>query len=394
VLLNGQPYTVLGVMSASVQFPERNLDYWTPMRIDQQMRTNRGPFYMSVFGRMKTGVSVRLLQQELDAVAARLEKQHTEDRNLGLTVVGLQEELIGHVKKALWILMGAVFFVLLIACANVAGMLAARAVEREREISIRTALGAGRRRVLAQLLTETLLLFVAGGVVGLVFGYWTVRLLVKLAPAELAMVKDTQIDLGVVAFTLAMAFLTALIFGLGPALQATRAGLAESLKQGGRSVAGHFGGHLFRRGLVVAQIALAVILLAGGGLLIRSFIAVQNVEMGFDSTRLLTARLQLPRTKYRENRQVTEFFHNLIERIQNVPGVQSAGAIQSLLLGRLPNGGTFTIEGRSELILLILTTDAVTPDYFKAMGIRLLKDGPSLLRMGRMPCGCRVMPHG
>jgi len=384
IRLNGQPHTVVAVMPASLQFPDRNLDFWVPMRIDQQMRTNRGPFYMNVFGRMKDGVSVAQLQAEMTGIAKRLEQQHVEDRDLGLLVIGLQQELTGSVQKALWLLMGAVFLVLLIACANVAGMLAARAMEREREISIRSALGAGRGRLLGQLLTETVVLFGAGGVAGILFAYWTVRLLVKLAPAELAMIQDTRVDLGVVAFTLGLSFLTGLLFGLGPALQSTRRQLAESLKQGGRSLAGHLSGHLFRRALVVTQVALAVILLSGCGLLIRSFLAAQQVDLGFDASNVLTARLQVPRGKFTEASQVTDFFNSLLQRIQSDARVQSASATQSLLLGRLPNGGTFTIEGKAEPNLLILTSDSVTPDFFQTMGIRLLKgrmftnqDGPA-----------------
>jgi predicted permease len=252
-------------------------------------------------------------------------------------------------------------------------MVSARASDRERELSIRTALGASRKHVIRQLLGETVLLFVSGGMIGVGVAYLGLRVLLRIAPPELQQLQETHLDLTMIAFTFAVSAVCGLAFGLRPALHASRGNTADALKESGRSLAGRIASRRFRTVLTVGEIALAMVLLTGAVLLIRSFQRLQQVPLGFEARDVYVAPIQLPRVKYVQDRQATTFFEGLIEKLRNTPGVDSAAAISNFLLGPLPNSTNFTIEGRNENISKPLTIDIVTPEIFSLMKIPLIK---------------------
>jgi putative ABC transport system permease protein len=373
IQFNSLSYQVVGIAPPQLRFPERDLDFWTPLAVDNRTRQSRGNFWMDVAGRLRDGVSVRRAQSEMDAYSRSLAEQHPEDRLIeGVALVSLQKDLTEQIRPGLTILTGAVIFILLICCANIAGMLSARIADRAHELSIRAALGAGRRRIVRQLVTEAVLLFVVGGAVGIAIAYAGVSLLVRQAPAELPQLKDTRLDLAVVAFTLAVSAAAGFIFGALPAMHASRLDVARSIRQGARAIAGRLDSRRFRTALTICQIGLAMILLTGSWLLIRSFQRIQQVPPGYDSTEVSMAGLQLPRAKYGDS-QAIDFYVRLIERLDHTPGIQSAGAITNFFLGRLPDSAGFSIEGRSDKITRPLTTDVVTPGFFSTMKIPLLR---------------------
>jgi putative ABC transport system permease protein len=371
--LSGNDYEVVGVLPSSFQFPQRDLDYWTPLILDAGRRQARGLFFMDVVGRLGDGVRLPQAQAEMDSIARQLSTQFVVDRNLGVALVGLKDDLTGSIRRPLLVLAGAVVFILLICCANIASMVSARATVRERELSIRTALGASRKRVIRQLLGETVALFVCGGALGVGVAYLGLIVLLRIAPPELQQLRDTHLDLTMIAFTFAVSAVSGLIFGVRPALHASRANTADALKESGRSLAGRVASRRFRTVLTVGEIALAMVLLTGAGLLIRSFQRLQQIPLGFDARSAYIAPIQLPRAKYAEDRQATTFFETLIERMKSTPGVESAGAISNFLLGPLPDADIFTIEGRAETIFKPLSIDVVTPEVFSVMKIPLLK---------------------
>ena len=372
VQLNSLSYEVVGVAPPQLRFPERDLDFWTPLAIDDRTRQDRGNFWMDVAARLREGVSLQRAQSEMDAYSRSLAKQHPEDRNVdGVALVSLQKDLTEQIRPGLMILTGAVVFILLICCANIAGMLSARMADRVHELSIRAALGAGRSRVVRQLITEALLLFVVGGVVGIAIAYAGVFLLVRQAPPELPQLRDTKLDLTVAAFTLAVSAAAGLIFGALPAMHASRLDIARNIRQGARGLAGRLDSRRFRTALTICQMALAMILLTGSWLLIRSFQRMQQVPPGYDSRDISMADLQLPRAKYGDSQGI-EFYTRLIERLNHTPGIQSAAGITNFFLGRLPDSGAFGIEGRSDIITRPLTIDVVTPGFFSTMKIPLL----------------------
>src|SRR5271165_109280 len=371
--LSGESYAVLGVLPESFRLPERNLDFWIPLAVDQRSRQNRGSFWLNAMGRLRDGVTIGQAQSEMDSIATALSKEYLIDKHLGVALVGLQDDLTRPIRPSLLVLTGAVVFLLLICCANIAGMLSARAADRGRELAIRTALGAGRRRMVRQLLTEALLLFCIGGALGIGVAYGGVILLLRLAPAEVPQLQDTHVDLIVAAFTLAVSAASGLIFGLRPALQASRLDVAGGLKQGGRGLAGRTDGRWFRSALTIGEIAITMILLTGAWLLIRSFQRMENVPLGFDGQRMAIAELQLPRGKYPNGKTTTAFWESLLEGLKNRPGIESATSIKTLFLDRLPDSGIIYIEGRPDRIYTPLTTDSVTPEFFSVMKIPLLK---------------------
>ena len=372
--LSGQSFSVAGVLPATFQFPERALDFWTPMALDERSRQARGDFWMNVVGRLREGVNLRQAQAEMNSIAQALQSEFPAfDQDLGVALVGLKEDLTGPIRLPLRALTGAAIFILLICCSNIAGMLSARAAAREHELAIRAALGAGKGRVAKQLVTEALLLFFCGGVLGIAVAYAVLGLLLRLAPAELSQMRDTRLDLTVIGFTLAVSALCGLIFGLRPAVEASRLDLTGSLKQRARGVAGRTGSRRFRAVLTIGEMAMAMVLLTGAWLLIRSFQQVQGVQLGFDVQRVSIAQIQLPRTKYPDGTQSSGFYDRLLLRLRNTPGIESAAAISELFLGRLPSSAGFTIEGRPDPIPTPLTMDSVTPDFFSMMKIPLLK---------------------
>jgi putative ABC transport system permease protein len=307
----------------------------------------------------------------MDTIARRLEQQYPEtNKGWRVTLLPLHEQVVGGVRPALLVLLGAVWFVLLIACANVANLLLARATARQKEMAIRTALGAGRYRVVRQLLTESLLLAVLASVLGLLMALWGLDILVALGPAELPRVQDIRLDARVLGFTLVVSVLTGLIFRLVPALEASNPELHETLKEGGRSSTAGMGRQRLRDSLVVAEVALALLLLIGAGLLIRSLERLQQVHPGFNPKNLLTMDISLPDSKYSDPHRQVAFFEQLLRHIETLPGVQSAGAVNPY------NVLSFTVEGRTPSTRSEQLTGKVrwaTPHYFRTMGIPLLK---------------------
>jgi len=383
--LNDEPYTVVGVMPPGFQFPRkgempagyqfpRQADLyttlaWTPNQID-----NRGREFLAVVARLKPGVTVAQASADMDGIAERLKQQYPQfNANKEVLIVPLHQQVIGKVRTALLVLLGAVGFVLLIACANVANLLLARAASRQKEIAIRTALGASRSRVIRQLLTESVLLSLTGGTLGLLLSMWGVDLLMAISPANLPRVDAISVDVRVFAFTLAVSLLTGIVFGLVPAIQASKPDVNEALKEGGRtSSVGH---NRFRSVLVVTEVALSLVLLIGAGLMIRSFVHLLNSSPGLKPQSVLTLDVGLPRTKYTGPQQAA-FFQQVIERLKSLPGVQSAGAVYPLPLSGAEEGMGFGIEGRAALAPGEVNSAGpgwVSPDYFNVMGIPLLR---------------------
>jgi putative ABC transport system permease protein len=373
--MNGVNRTVLGVMPASFTFPEKKTELWVPLAISPQRKQNRNAISFKAVGRLKPGVTIAQARSNMGAIAKRLDDQYSKS-GYGVNLVPLHDQETGTVRPALLVLLGAVAFVLLIACANVANLLLARAALREREVAIRVALGAGRARIVRQVLTESALLSLAGGAAGLLLAVWGLKVLVALSPADIPRLDQTAIDGPVLAFTLAVSLITGLIFGIAPALQSSKSDPNESLKEGARGSTGGVGGRRVRNLLVVSEIALSLILLIGAGLLIKSFMRLQQFEFGFNPDNLLTMRIQLPGSKYRDGKQVVGFYQQLIERMEAVPGVQSVGAIHGIFIDDTPNSTNFSIEGRpvpTGADAIEVPLDSISPSYFRVIGIPLLR---------------------
>lgn len=355
ISLNGTPVTIVGVMPPDFQWfiQENSLtgkpaDLWRPLPFSEEMRVWRGR-YLSAVARLAPGVSLPEARAEMDALAERIERQHPEsNKGWGATVLPLREQLAGEIRPALLVLLGAVGFVLLIACVNVANLLLARAAERHKEIAIRSAIGAGRRRIVRQLLTESLLLALLGGALGLLLSRWCVEALVALGPDHLTGAGQIGVNGPVLAFTLAVSVLTGVVFGLAPALEASRVHLNESLKESSRGNAGSSRGRRLRDALIVAEVGLALVLLVGAGLMAKSFLRLQAVDPGFDAANLLTLRVSLPAASYPEDGDVVAFFEEAVGRLAALPGVESAGAVSALPFADLGAATGFTIEGRPE----------------------------------------------
>src|SRR5687768_5884594 len=327
IMLNGNPRTVIGVMPQGFAFPAKDSEMWVPIALTQQQMAARNSIAYQVIGRIKPGVTFGQAKANLETVNRWILNQNPNQEGYGVNPVPYHDQVVGSVRPALLALLGAVAFVLLIACANVANLLLSRAAARSREIAIRTALGAGRGRIIRQLLTESLLLALMGGAVGLIIAYLGLDLLLAISPSDLPRLDQVAIDRRVLGFTLGVSLLTGLIFGLVPALQASRPDLTESLKEGGRGSSGGLQGKRIRSGLVVFEVATALVLLICAGLMIKSFLNLQDVKLGFNPDRLLTVRLQLSGTKYREDVSATNFYKQLLERVEAMPGVESASAI-------------------------------------------------------------------
>src|SRR5262245_40636447 len=354
--INGRSYNVVGVMPPDFalgheviptvgSFAQAELLLPLPMSVEEM--NDQGDENYNVLARLKPGATIAQAQAELNLAVRRLEQQfpknYPQSRRFSFSIRPLLEQVVGDVRPALYLLLGAVGCVLLIACANVANLLLARASAREREIAVRTAIGAGRWRVVRQLLTESVLLSTVGGALGLLLAVWGLALLRWLNPNDIPRLAAIGIDNRVLAFTTSVAMLTGVLFGLAPALRSSRVNLAEMLKEGGRSLAG--GHHRLRDMLVVTEIALSLVLLIGAGLLIRSFVLVQQVEPGFAPKNVLSMRMALIGPAYEEEARRVSFYQRLWERIRRLPGVESAGGVSALpLTGGLSWGG-ITIEG-------------------------------------------------
>ncbi len=373
ISMNGVNRTVIGVMPAGFSFPAKTTEVWVPLAISPQRKQDRNSISYQAVGRVKPGVTMTQASADMGAIAKRLDDQYSRS-NYGVNLVLLRDQETRSVKPALLVLLGAVAFVLLIACANVANLLMARAAIREKEIAIRVALGARRSRIVRQLLTESAVLGLAGGAAGLLIAVLGLKILVALSPGDIPRFDQAGIDGWVLVFTLVVSLLTGLIFGLVPSLQTSKPDLNNTLKEGGRGTTGGAGGVRVRNLLVVSEIALSLVLLVGAGLLIRSFIRLQQFDLGFNPDNLATMRIQLPGSKYREAAQVDAFYRQLLERIESVPGVQSVGAISALFLDDTPNSTNFSIEGRpvpTGADAIEVPFDSVSPGYFRTMGIPL-----------------------
>ncbi len=377
ITLNNQATTVIGVMPAGFGWHiqkgtqvSKPADVWLPFQISNEMRGRRGRFASAV-ARLKPGVTIQQAQAEMDTIGARLAQQYPMFNTLwGVNVVPLRTQFTGEIKRPLLILLGSVGFVLLIACANVANLLLARASARRREIAVRAGLGASRWRIARQLLTESVLLSVIGGTLGVLVAWWGTKALVALSPPALIDLNRVSVNLSVLLFTLGLAVLTGLIFGLAPALQATRFDLHDSLKEGGKNVGG--GGHRLRSVFVITQVALALVLLVGAGLFVRSLNRLQAVDPGFNAQNLLTVRVTLP-PRYEEEPKRIEFFKEAIARMKAIPGVEAAGAINTPPFTGLYSGTTVEVDGRDlppdqQLKTGVCVTDV---NYFQAMQIPL-----------------------
>ena len=381
ITLDGRPYTVVGVMPASFEFPIQNepVELWTSIAGDasgsEPITDQRGAHFLQVIGRLKPGVTKEQAQADLTTIAARLEQQYPDTNSRrSLRVDSALTALVGDIRPALLILLGAVACVLLIACANVANLLLARATSRHKEMAVRAALGASRMRVIRQLLTESVLLSLVGGAVGLLLAVWWSDLLMALGKDDIPRAVHVGIDWRVLLFTLGISITTGLIFGLAPATHSSKSELVEALKDGGRGTSEGARRSRIRNLLVVSELAIAVVLLVVAGLLIQSLWRLRNVNSGLQAEKVLTFNVALPETKYDSARQ-GQFFIDLKNRLESTPGVQSASAILPLPLSGDRFGISFKIEGRPVARKDEPTADFFTTGvgYFRAMGIPVIK---------------------
>ncbi len=376
ISLNGESFTVVGVMPPQFKFPRNEVELWVPIAFTSEEAASRRRHYLQVIARMKPGITLQQAQAEMKAIAARLQQQYPDNADLGAAVTSLHEHVAGDIKPALLVLLGAVGFVLLVACANVANLLLARAAGRQKEISIRVALGASRLRLIRQFLTESILLAVLGGGVGLLLSVWGVNMLKAFIPESISQARAITIDAKVLLFTLLVSLLTGLIFGLAPTTQASKFNLNETLKEGGRDSAAGSRGNRIRGLLVITEVAVSLILLIGAGLLINSFMRLRNVDPGFRADNLLTMQVVLPEPKYSEPARRSAFYTELLGRLESLPGVKSAAVTTNLPLYRQGNSIGITIEGRPApppSQVPIVVTRVISPHYFRTMGIQLVQ---------------------
>ena len=388
VQLNGQSYTVVGVMPPTFKFPPAfsatttseelisNADLWVPLTTDD-VPLIRNIRNLKMIGRLKAGVAPQQAQAEINSIASRLAREYP-DVNAGLesVVIPLHEQIVGDVREALLILLGAVVLVLLIACANIANLLLSKATARHKEIAIRTALGANRGRLLRQLLTESTLLGLLGGVFGFLVAYAGSKTLVSFGSFSIPQLTDFSFDMKVPLFALVVSLLTSLIFGLAPAIDASNPNLNEALKEGGRSSSGGATRARLRNALVITEVALAVVLVTASGLMLRSFVRLQGTSSGLNPHNLITLELELPDVRYHAAQQQTLFQQQLLQRVASLPGVQNAATVDNLPFSGNAFNTSFTIEGRPTGP----TTETprayyrvISPDYFPAIGIELHK---------------------
>ncbi|MGA7925725.1 MAG: ABC transporter permease [Candidatus Sulfotelmatobacter sp.] len=378
VTVDAEPFTIIGVMPAEFSSPHSEVQLWVPMSPPPGMTINRDQRFMRVIARLKPGVTAQRAQVEMETLTHRLEQEYPEDRGATAYLVPAEQQIVGAIRPALLVLLGAVSFVLLLACTNLASLLLARSAGRAKEFAVRMALGASRGRLIGQLVTESLLLALLGGALGVLLAGWGTALLRMLAAKDVPRAQDIHIDVGVLAFALALSLLTGLAFGLIPAFESSKGHVNEPLKEGGRGVGQGMRARRVRDLLVVSETALALVLLVGAGLLINTFHHLRSVNGGFNPERVLTAEVSLPSSKYRENQQSVSFFQQLLERVRKLPGVKFAGATLTLPLG---GGGRYwmglEIEGRpaaqTREDVPIVAFFQVTPGYFQAMGIPLRK---------------------
>jgi putative ABC transport system permease protein len=381
--LRGRKTKILGVMPPDFQFfikkgsfVGKPAEIWLPYPITSELRsrTTVGRF-ITPFARLKKGVTVQQARAEMDIIAEKLTTEYREfNAGWGVNVVPIRDQMSGSIRGALYVLMGAVGFVLLIACANVANLMMVRAVSRSREIAVRSALGAGRWAIVRQLLVESGVLAISGGIAGLLLAYWALQAMQSFRPVYGIQFNAVKINTVVLLYTLGLSLLTAFIFGLMPAVQMTRWNLQEHLKESSRGV--QLGSSKTRNSFVVIEVALALILLVGSGLLIRSFVRLLDVNPGFNPKNVLTVRINLPGLRYEEDHQVLNYFQEATQRVRALPIVESVGATTFIPFGESASGTNFFIEGRpapppgEDNITMVYMTDA---NFFKTMQIPLIR---------------------
>jgi putative ABC transport system permease protein len=389
--LNGRTYTVIGIMPAAFEFPlplfnvqggtfAERTDVWAPLTFTKQELEDRGSRSYGIIGRLGDGVSREKAQAELSTITANWIKKYKEnyavETGFGAKVYALKDQVVGGMRPALLMLLGAVALVLLIACANLTTMLLARAGSREREMAIRVALGAGPYRVLRQMLTESVLLSIIGGLAGVVLAIWSLDLLTAIGSKTVPRLREVNLDATVLAVTLLVSMVTGVFFGLAPALASAKPELTEALKEGGRGATSGLRRHRLRNAFVVAEIALALVLLVGAGLLIKSFVRLQNVNPGFNSRNVLTMELALPVLKYPRGKPVIDFYAEVDRRIKTIPGVKYTALTSILPLSGSNSDSSFHIEGFDEKQTGVYPDEEiriVTPDYFRVLETPLLK---------------------
>jgi putative ABC transport system permease protein len=378
--LNDKSYTIVGVMPESLRFPS-SYDIWLPFALDP-VAERTGDFWtlLDVIGRLKPDVSSERAQSDLESIIAwRQQQEKSEPRGVRLNIISLREQIVGQMRLLILVLIGAVGFVLLIACANVANLLLARGAARQKEIAIRVAVGAGRWRIVRQLLTESVMLSVMAGALAVLIALWSVDLMVSALPRDLAnsihSLNDIRVDFQSLGFTFAVSFVTGLIFGLGPALIASKPDLTETLKEGSGKTASASLKSL-RGMLVVTELALALMLLAGAGLMIKSFARLLEVKPGYNAENVLTMRVELPMSRYRKPIQRAAFFQQALERVESLPEVRSVGVINHTPLSGYGLIAFFTLESDSQLEREKdppIPIGVISEDYFKALEIPLVE---------------------
>lgn len=374
ITLNGNPHEIIGVLPATLQVPEK-AELWKPLAPSEQLRAARGAFWLPAIGRLKPGVSVAQAQAEMSGISSRLEQAYPSNAGFGIYIVPLHQQLVGDIGRSLRLLLAAVGFVLLIACANLGNLMLGRTAARRKELAIRTALGAQRGRLVRQIVTEALVLALAGSVLGLVLAYWATGFFIALGGDTIPRPEAIGMDLRVLAFTFALAVLAALFSGVIPAWQASRPALTEHLREGGRE-----GGAVSSRGtrsvLVAAEVALAFVLLAGSGLLVRSLLEMQHERRGFDPSRVAVMTVSLPQKLYPRVQDVRAFYAQLLDRVRALPGVESAATGTGVLMPLVTRSGIFSIEGKPlppPEQRIEYPVENVSPGYFETLGIQLAR---------------------
>ncbi|HSE37524.1 MAG TPA: ABC transporter permease, partial [Blastocatellia bacterium] len=376
IKLNEKDHTIVGVMPAAFIFPNRRSEIWVPLILSPQDAANRGGHNLTVVARLKDGVSLEQARAEMTSIAAQLEQQYQVNTGHASNVFLLYEEVVAGARPALLVLLGAVAFVLLIACANVANLLFARSAARQKEIAIRTALGATRARIVCQLLTESVLLSIAGGVIGVLLAVWGLDLLLAIGEGSIPRVKEIKLDGWVLGFSLLISIVTGLIFGLVPALQASTPDLNDALKEGSRGASGGIRSNRTRSVFVIAEVAICLVLLIGAGLMIKSFSKLLNISPGFNPENVLSVNVALSGSRYRDGAGVSSFYKQTLEKLSSLPGVQSAAAVTAVPMAGNFGSRYFGIEGRPPQPPgqgFNANTNLATPGYFATMNIPLLE---------------------
>lgn len=386
LMLSGEPYSVIGILPPGFEVAQfGRADVWTPARLDES-RARRGNFYLMGIGRLKESASLEQADLQMNGIMQQIGQEHPENRGTRIQLVPLRDQIVGPAKAGLWALLGASGLVLLIGCANIANLMLSKGAARRRELSIRAAMGAGRLRVSRQLLTESALLSSIGGLLGLAVALAGMRGLVALAPPGTPRIGEVSIDLKVLFFTLAVSILTGLIFGLAPVFQASSTDVNASLSVGGRSHSSAGASPRLRGLLVVAEVAFALLLMVGSGLLVRSFGELMQVDLGFRPQHLTAAQIQLPRSGYEEPSVRTQLFDSVLEGLRAQPGIEAATAVSVLPLSGRDSDVSFYIEGRplpqNPQDVSAIWYRRVQDDYFRTMGIPLL-DGRAFTAQDR-----------